>query len=61
MNAGAFVFQSVGKPSSFSKIGIDTSGFEELNGVFGVPVEIGIEDALVHEILVRADVEQHPS
>ena len=61
MNAGAFVFQSVGNPSSFSKIGIDTSRLEQLNRVLGVLVEIGIENALVHEVLVLTDVKEHPA
>ena len=49
------------KPFELLEDGIDTSRFEELNGVFGVLVEIGIENALVHEVLVRTDIEQHPS
>ena len=60
-NAGAFVFQSVGNPSRFSKIGVDARACEERNGVFGVLVEVGVEDALVHEVRVRADVEEHPA
>ena len=47
---GALVFQSFGKPSRFSKTVLMTGRPEERNGILGVFVEIGVEDALVHEI-----------
>src|SRR3954447_22897473 len=34
---------------------------EDAYGVFGVLVEVGVEDALVHEVGVLADVEEHPA
>ena len=50
MNAGTFVFQSSGHPSRFSK-DVCNAGFdEERHGVLEVFIEIGVEDALVHEM-----------
>ena len=34
---------------------------EERDRVLGVLVEIGVEDALIHEVGVPADVEEHPA
>src|SRR5437588_3299692 len=34
---------------------------EDADGVFGVLVEVGVEDALVHEVGVLADVEEYPA
>jgi hypothetical protein len=34
---------------------------EERHGVLGVLVEVGVEDALIHEVGVLADVEEHPA
>src|SRR6267142_4915416 len=33
---------------------------EQRDGVLGVLVKIGVEDSLIHEVLVLADVEEHP-
>jgi hypothetical protein len=40
---------------------IDTRRLEQLNRVLGVLVEIGIENALVHEVFLVTDVKEHPS
>ena len=50
MNAEAFVFQSVGKPSRFSKTVLRPDACEDDNRILGVFVEIGVEDALIHEV-----------
>src|SRR4051794_38896088 len=39
----------------------DTRGAEQRDRVFRVLVEVGIEDALVHEVRIAADVEEHPA
>ena len=51
----------LGKPFELLEDRIDARSLEQLNGVLGVLVEIGVEDALVHEVRVRADVEEHPA
>ena len=61
MNAGAFVFQSSGKPSRFSKTVLMPSLREESHGILGVFVEVGVEDALIHEVGFPLDVEKHPA
>src|SRR5712671_2039101 len=33
---------------------------EQRDGVLGVLVKIGVEDSLIHKVLVLADVEEHP-
>ena len=40
--------------------GVDARRLEQLDRVLRVLVEIRIEDALIHEVLVGPDVEQHP-
>ena len=61
MNAGAFVFQSSGKPSRFYEDGGDAGLREEGHGILGVFVEVGVEDALIHEVGFSLDVEEHPA
>ena len=39
---------------------VDARCFEQLDRVLGVLVEIRIENALIHEVLVGADIEQYP-
>src|SRR5207247_9515553 len=39
---------------------VDARGFEQFDRVLGVLVEIRIENALIHEVLVGADIEQYP-
>src|SRR5262249_45383593 len=39
---------------------VDAGAGEEGDGVLGVLVEVRVEDALVHEIRVRTDVEEDP-
>ena len=56
-----FVFQSIGKPSRFSKTVSTPVCREERDGIFGIFVEVSIEYALVHEISIAADVEEDPS
>jgi hypothetical protein len=40
---------------------IDARGFEQFDRVLGVLVEVGIENTLIHEVLVGADIEQYPA
>src|SRR5262249_22522664 len=40
--------------------GVDAVLAEERHGVLGVLVEIGVEDALIHEVGFLPDVEEHP-
>ena len=60
MNAGTFVFQSGRKALELLEDRVDARLGEESDGVLGVLVEVGVEDALVHEVRVAADVEEHP-
>ena len=55
MNAGAFDFQSFGKAFKVFEDRVDAVLREERNGVLGVLVEVGIEDALIHEVGFRTD------
>ena len=61
MNAGVFVFQSSGNPSRFSKIVLMPYLREQRHRILGVLVEVGVEDALIHEVRVAPDVEEHPA
>src|SRR3954453_2965129 len=49
------------EPFEVLEYGVDASLCEELDSVFGVFVEIRIENSLVHKIRVFADVEEHPA
>src|SRR5262245_54861902 len=40
---------------------VDPRRRKNRDGVFGVLVEVRVEDALVHEVGVLADVEEHPT
>ena len=50
MKAGAFVFQSSGHPSRLSNTVRDAGLDEQRHGILGVFVEVGVEDALIHEV-----------
>ena len=60
-NAGALVCQSAGKPSRFSKTVLSPVAPNRFHGILGVLVKVGIEDALIHEIGVPFDREEHPA
>ena len=61
MNASGLVCQSFGKPSRFSKtVGTPAAG-EQGHSILGVLVKVGIEDALIHEVGLTLDWEQHPA
>ena len=57
---GIFVFQSSGKPSRFSKDRVHAVLGEESDGIVRVLVEIRVENALIHEVFIIADVEKNP-
>src|SRR5262245_28217045 len=41
--------------------GVDTGFLEKCDRIFGVFVEVRVEYALIHEVGIAADVEEHPS
>src|SRR3954452_2022336 len=49
------------EPFEVFEHGVDASLGKELDSVFSVFVEIGIENSLVHKIRVFANVEEHPA
>src|SRR5438094_2639658 len=51
----------LGKPFQVHEDGGDAGLREEGYSVLGVLVEIGIEDALIHEVRIAVDVEEHPA
>ena len=61
MNAGVFVFQSCGKPFQVLEDGIDAVLREQRDRILGVLVEVGVEDALVHEVGVACRCRRAPS
>src|SRR6478609_4938447 len=50
----------LGKPLELGEDGRDASRTEQLDGVLGVLVEVGVEDAHVLEVQTRSDVEEIP-
>ena len=61
ITAGRFVFQSSGQPSRFTNTVVMPVAVEKRYGILDIFVEIGVEDALIHEVQTRADIEQDPT
>ena len=61
MNAGALVFQSFGKALQILENGVETGCREDADRILGVFVEVGVEDAHVHEVGFALDVEKDPA
>src|SRR6185369_16682690 len=51
----------LGKPLEVFKHRPDAELREEAHGIFGVLVEVGVEDSLIHEVGFTFDVEEHPA
>ena len=50
-----------GEPFEVLEDRVDAVFREERHGVLGVLIEVGVEDALIHEVRLRTDVEEHPA
>src|SRR3954452_6208278 len=48
------------EPFKLLEDGVDARRLEQLDGILGVLVEIRIEDALIYEVRIGADLEQYP-
>jgi hypothetical protein len=56
---GSVCFPVFGKAFEIFKDCVETVFREERDSVFGVFVEVGVEDALIHEVCVFTDVEEY--
>ena len=50
-----------GKSFEILKNSVHSQADEKSHGIFGVLVEVSIENALIHEVLLAVDWKQHPT
>ena len=61
MNAGSVRLPVLREPLEVFKDRLEPGLGEDGDGILGVLVEVGVEDALIHEVGVAFDVEEHPA